>query len=253
MLGGVIDPLVLLPAVLLTQVLLAVAWFPALRATSPIGGRIVVLGAAAAADVAVLAADETRPMEHVAPVLAVAMLAALAHQLARRDGRGELTTSLTATGTATVFACLGSAWLALDVSRDGTGLLVLGAVAAAAPAVVDLARLPAGSAALGRCRLGGRRDRGGCGRRGRDHRPLARGGAGGRCRRGRRGPARDVARRAGRRCRTRCCPPRCRRYSSRPSSTCSGGSSSADPPACRGIGDRYAGLRPAWEVCSPCS
>ena len=139
-LGGVIDPLVLLPAVLLTQVLLAVAWFPALRATSPLGGRIVVLGAAVAADVAVLAADETRPMEHVTPVLAVAMLAALAHQLARRDGRGELTTSLTATGAATVFACLGSAWLALDVSREGTGLLVVGAVAAAVPAVVELAR-----------------------------------------------------------------------------------------------------------------
>ena len=139
-LGGVIDPLVLLPAVLLTQVLLAVSWFPALQATSPLGGRIVVLGAAVAADMAVLAADETRPMEHVAPVLAVAMLAALAHQLARRDGRGELTTSLTATGAATVIACLGSAWLALDVSREGTGLLVVGAVAAAAPAVVELAR-----------------------------------------------------------------------------------------------------------------
>ena len=138
-LGGVIDPLVLLPAVLLTQVLLAVAWFPALQATSPIGGRIVVLGAAGAADVAVLVADETRPMEHVAPVLAVALLAALVHQLVRRDGRGGLTTSLTATGSATVLACLGSAWLALDVSREGTGLLVLGAVAAAAPAVVDLA------------------------------------------------------------------------------------------------------------------
>jgi hypothetical protein len=138
-LGGGIDPLVLLPAVLLTQVLLAVAWFPALQATSPIGGRVVVVAAAGAADVAVLAADETRPMEHVTPVLAVAMLAALAHQLVRRDGRGGLTTSLTATGAATVFACLGSAWLALDVSREGTGLLVLGAVAAAAPAVVDLA------------------------------------------------------------------------------------------------------------------
>jgi hypothetical protein len=146
-LGGVIDPLVLLPAVLLTQVLLAVAWFPALQATSPLGGRIVVLGAAGAADVAVLVADETRPMEHVAPVLAVAVLVALAHQLARRDGRGELTTSLTATGAATVFACLGSAWLALDVSREGTGLLVVGAVAAAAPAVVE----------LGRAWLGGRR------------------------------------------------------------------------------------------------
>ena len=148
-LGGLIDPLVLLPAVLLTQVLLAVAWFPALQATSPIGGRVVVLAAAGAADVAVLAADETRPMEHVTPVLAVAMLAALAHQLVRRDGRGGLTTSLTATGSATVFACLGSAWLALDVSREGTGLLVLGAVAAAAPAVVDLAGSRLGRPAWG--------------------------------------------------------------------------------------------------------
>ena len=138
-LGGVIDPLVLLPAVLLTQVLLAVAWFPALQATSPIGGRIVVLGAAGAAD-AGRAGRRRDPADGArGPVLAVAMLAALAHQLVRRDGRGGLTTSLTATGSATVFACLGSAWLALDVSREGTGLLVLGAVAAAAPAVVDLA------------------------------------------------------------------------------------------------------------------
>jgi hypothetical protein len=138
-LGGVTDPWVLLPAVALTQVLLAVAWFPALRATGPTGGRLVVLAAAVAADLAVLAADETRPMEHVAPVLAVALLAALVHQLVRRDGRGGLTTSLTATGAAAVFVCLGSAWLALDMSREGSGLLVLGAVAAAAPAVVDLA------------------------------------------------------------------------------------------------------------------
>ena len=59
---------------------------------------------------------------------------------------------MTATGAGTVFACLGSAWLALDVSREGTGLLVLGAVAAAAPAVVDLAGSPAGPAELGRGR-----------------------------------------------------------------------------------------------------
>jgi hypothetical protein len=146
-LGGITDPLVLLPAVALAQTLLAVAWFPALRATSPAGGRLVVLAAAGAADLAVLAADETRPMEHVAPVLAVALLAALAHQLARRDGRGDLTTSLTASGAAAVLGCLGSAWLALDVSRDGTGLLVLAAAAAAAPAVVEPGRSRLGRSA----------------------------------------------------------------------------------------------------------
>jgi hypothetical protein len=138
-LGGLTAPAVLLVAVLLAQALLAVAWFPALQVPAAFGGRVVVAATAVAADIAVLAADETRPMEHVAPVLAVALLAALTHQLLRRDGRGALTASLTATGSAAVLAGFGSAWLALDVSRDGTGLLVLAAVAVAAPAAADLA------------------------------------------------------------------------------------------------------------------
>jgi hypothetical protein len=138
-LGGVTAAAVLLLAVLLAQGLFVAGWFPALRATGATGGRIVVVATAVGADAAVLAADDTRPLEHVAPVLALALLAALAHQLFRRDGRVELTASLTATGAAAVLAALGSAWLALDVSRDGTGLLVLAAVAAAAPSALDLA------------------------------------------------------------------------------------------------------------------
>ncbi len=138
-LGGLTATPVLLLAVLLTQGLLVAGWFPALRVPGAAGGRVVVGAAAVAADVAVLAADETRPLEHVAPVLALALLAALAHQLVRRDGRVELSASLTATGAAAVLAGLAAAWLALDVSRAGTDLLVLAAVAAAAPVLADLA------------------------------------------------------------------------------------------------------------------
>ena len=146
-LGGLTATPVLLVAVLLAQGLLVAGWFPALRVPGPVGGRVVVAAAAVAADVAVLAADETRPLEHVAPVLGMALLAALTHQLVRRDGRVELTSSLTATVAAAVLVGLAAAWLALDVSRGGTGLLVLAAVAAAAPLPADLA---AGAVGLGR-------------------------------------------------------------------------------------------------------
>ena len=138
-LGGLTATPVLVLAVLLAQGLFVAGWFPALRAPGAAGGRVVVAATAVGADAAVLAADDTRPLEHVAAVLALALLAALLHQLVRRDGRVELTSSLTATGSAAVLVGLGSAWLALDVSRDGTGLLVLAAVAAAAPPTLDLA------------------------------------------------------------------------------------------------------------------
>ena len=146
-LGGLTATPVLLVAVLLAQGLLVAGWLPALRVPGAVGGRLVVAATAVVADIAVLVADETRPLEHVAAVLALALLAALAHQLVRRDGRVELTASLTATGAAAVLAGLASAWLALDVSRAGTGLLVLAAVAAAAAPLADLA---AGAAGLPR-------------------------------------------------------------------------------------------------------
>lgn len=137
--GGLTATPGLVVAVLLAQGALVAGWFPALRVPGAAGGRLVVAGTAVAADVAVLAADETRPLEHVAAVLAVALLGSLAHQLLRRDGRVDLTSSLTSTGAAALLAGLASGWLALDVSRAGTGLLVLAAVAAAAAPVADLA------------------------------------------------------------------------------------------------------------------
>lgn len=136
-LGGLTVPAVLLVAVLLAQTLLAVGWFPALQAASPRGGMTVALAAAAAADVAVLTGEDNRPLAQVGPVLGLAVVAAFGHQLLRRDGRPGLTGSLTATTTLAVLGALGSAWLALDVSRDGTALLVIAAATAAVAPVAD--------------------------------------------------------------------------------------------------------------------
>ena len=126
-------------AVAVVQLLFAAVWFDALGATGAVLGRLLAAAAAVAADVAVLLSDDSRPMAHVAPVLAVALLAAFVQQLVRRDGRERLTGSLTATGSAVVVGGLGAAWPALDVGSDGTALAVVAAVALAAAPAADLA------------------------------------------------------------------------------------------------------------------
>jgi hypothetical protein len=145
-LGAVTDPVVLALAVAVAQLLLAAVWFAALDATGGAVGRLLVVAAALAADVAVLRTDETRPMAHVAPVLALALLAAFVQQLLRRDGRDRLSGSLTATGSAVAVAGLGAAWPAVGISRDGTALAVVAAAAVALAPAADLAggrlRLP---------------------------------------------------------------------------------------------------------------
>jgi hypothetical protein len=138
-LGAATDPVVLVLAVAVVQLLLAAVWFGALGATGAVVGRLVAAAAAVAADVTVLLSDDSRPMAHVAPVLAVALLAAFVQQLARRDGRERLTGSLTATGSAIVVGGLGAAWAAIDVGRDGTALAIVAVVALAAAPAVDLA------------------------------------------------------------------------------------------------------------------
>jgi len=90
-----------------------------------------VAGAAAiSADVLALDGARDRPLSDVPAVLALAVLAALVHQLARRDGRDRLTASLTATVSLAALAALGSAYVAsLDV-EDGPALVTAAGVAA---------------------------------------------------------------------------------------------------------------------------
>ena len=126
----------------LVQLLLVWAWFPALQVRGVLGGRLVTVAAAVAADVAVLAADDARPSAPLGPVLALALLASFVVQLARRDGREGLTASLTATGTAATLVVLGSLWLALDTERQGDDVLLVALLALAAVVLADLLPLP---------------------------------------------------------------------------------------------------------------
>jgi hypothetical protein len=126
----------------LVQLLLVWAWFPALQVRGVLGGRLVTVAASVAADVAVLAADDARPSAPLGPVLALALLAAFAVQLVRRDGREALTASLTATGTAATLVVLGSLWLALDTVRRGDDVLLVALLTLAAVVLADLLPLP---------------------------------------------------------------------------------------------------------------
>ena len=71
------------------------------------GGALVGAAAAIGADLAVALRDDRRPLASVSAVLGLAMLAALLHQLIRRDGRERLTDSLTATVSLAVVGCAG--------------------------------------------------------------------------------------------------------------------------------------------------
>ena len=86
--------------------------------------------AAVAADVLALDGARDRPMSDVPAVLALAVLAALVHQLARRDRRDRLTASLTATVSLAALAALGSAYAAAVDVEDGPGLVSAAGVAA---------------------------------------------------------------------------------------------------------------------------
>ena len=146
---------VLVAAVGLVQVLVAVRWFAALGHRF-CGARRGLVGAAAAigADLAVALREERRPLAPVTAVLGLAMLAAMLHQLVRRDGRDRLTDSLTATVSLAVVGALGSCYLGTQSSRDGAAFVAAGVAAAAV--VVVVAALPGARGGRRRRRTGRR-------------------------------------------------------------------------------------------------
>ena len=141
--GGLTVEAALAVAVVLVQGCLAVRWFTALQVPGARAGVGLVAVTGIAADLAVLASDDARPMGRVSAVLGVALLGALAVQLFRRDGRADLTASLVATGSALVMAGSAAGWLALETLDDGLVLVV--AVAAAAVPLLDDAGRAAGA------------------------------------------------------------------------------------------------------------
>lgn len=121
---------VLLVAVLLVQGLVVGGWHRSLDVPGAIGGGLVAGAACVAADLVVLVEqDGERPLAGVPAVLAMAVLGALAHQLARRDGRPRLNASMSATVTLAAFAGLAAAFLAVETADGGAPLAALAAVA----------------------------------------------------------------------------------------------------------------------------
>ena len=145
-------------AVLVVQGLLVWGWHDALDAPGRIGGMILAGTAAATADVLLLVRDDTRPLTPVAGVVAVAMLGAMVHQLARGPRRERLTESMTATMTLVALATLGALFVAAQQTLGGPALVALAALSAVVAAAASLAPLPtalvAGVATVGGLFLG---------------------------------------------------------------------------------------------------
>jgi hypothetical protein len=151
--GAATAPVMLLVAVLLVQGLVVGGWHRSLDVPGAAGGAVVAGAACVAADVLVLVEDDAeRPLASVPPVLGLAVLGALAHQLVRRDGRPRLNASMSATVTVAAFGGLACAFLAVEASEGGAALVAAAAVAAglAAAGATLRARLhaPVGADAL---------------------------------------------------------------------------------------------------------
>jgi hypothetical protein len=145
-------------AVLVVQGLLVWGWYDALDVPGRTGGSVLAGAAAVTADVLLLVRDDSRALTPVTGVLAVAMIGAMVHQLARRDGRQRLTESLTATMTLVVLATLGALFVSSEQTLGGPALVALAALSAAVAAGASMLPLPTalvtGGAAVGGLLLG---------------------------------------------------------------------------------------------------
>jgi hypothetical protein len=145
-------------AVLVIQALLIWSWYDALDVPGRSVGSVLAGAAAVTADVLLLVRDDTRALTPVTGVLAVAMIGAIVHQLARRDGRERLTESLAATMTLVVLATLGALFVATQQTLGGPALVALAALSAGVAAGASMVPLPtalvAGIAAAGGLVLG---------------------------------------------------------------------------------------------------
>ncbi len=131
--GLLVQPGMVWIGVGLTQLLLVVSWHHALGATDARVGAVLAGLLIIASDVAVAASDDTTYYGPIVVVAGIGFLLAVLQQLARRDGRGELTLSLSATLSLAVIGSFGAGWavnLRLDHGADFAavaGLAVAGA------------------------------------------------------------------------------------------------------------------------------
>jgi len=139
MAGAVAGPAYLWVGVGLAQLLLVASWHRALEAPDAAAGMAVGGALIVVADVAVAVADGPVSYGPIAVVLGVGYLASVVQQLARRDGRCDLTLSLAATVSLATFGALGAGWAIDPRLADGDALTLVAATAMTAAAIGRLA------------------------------------------------------------------------------------------------------------------
>jgi hypothetical protein len=97
-------------------------------------GLALVVGVAG---LVALAVDDSADAGALAAVLGPSLVAAIALQIARRDGRPRLTASLTLAVTACVLALLPAMWVALRESVDGRASVLVGLTGVAVATLVE--------------------------------------------------------------------------------------------------------------------
>ncbi|GAB7193356.1 hypothetical protein NUM3379_40660 [Kineococcus sp. NUM-3379] len=137
---------VLVVVVAALGVLLAVGWPPLLALPTPRGSTAVV-GAAALASAAVVGATAGRggddgPLASLPATMALAVLAAFAHQLLRRDGRPRLVESVSSVAAGQAVVVGAAAWVAVPLAAGGVRLSLAAAAAVAVAAALCTLPLP---------------------------------------------------------------------------------------------------------------
>ncbi|MFI6425657.1 hypothetical protein [Promicromonospora sp. NPDC050880] len=130
-------PLPLAAAVVVLVVLVALGWPSLLRLPAPGSTRVVVAlcGIGGAAVTYVTPGEPV--LRHLPTVLAGAVVLAFVAQMLRRDGRPQLTESVSGTVAGVVAAIAASGWIAAARSDAGAALVVTSAVALAVAAAVS--------------------------------------------------------------------------------------------------------------------
>lgn len=150
-------------AVGLAGVVLAWGWAGLLGLPSPHGTAAVVAVGTASGVVATVSTRTDPFLRWMPAALAVSLLGAFAHQLARRDGRPRLVESLSGTITGLAVVTAGAALVPLPLVRRGADAVAVALTAVALASVVELAGgrsprlhrlMPAAGVLLGVCASG---------------------------------------------------------------------------------------------------
>ncbi|MFC7407115.1 hypothetical protein [Georgenia alba] len=119
--------------------LLFAAGWPRLLGLPTARGGSIVIGLAA---VAALAVVRFAGFGHLGLVAGLAVVAAIVHQMLRRDGRPRLVESVSGIVTGAVVTISAAGWLAIEVDRTTPALVVTAAATIAAAATVTALRAP---------------------------------------------------------------------------------------------------------------